>query len=170
MGAMDRPVLVLNANYAPLHVCTTRRALVLVLAEKATIILNGRGMIRTPSTAFPLPSIIRLGQMVSRPQPRVRLSKQELFRRDNHSCQYCGRQDAVLTIDHVIPRRLGGGHTWSNLVTACAACNRKKGGRSAPEAGMPLLRTPSEPPATANYLYRRYLPVNQDWVPFIDGW
>jgi len=167
---VNRPVLVLNANYEPLNVCNTRRAMGLLIMEKAVMISNGRGVIRTPSTTFLRPSVIRLGYMVHRPRPHVTLTKQEIFQRDNYICQYCGRSGGVLTIDHVMPRHRGGKHSWKNLVTACQDCNRRKGGKSTQVAHMRLLRQPFEPPATATYLYRRYLKTNQDWLTFVQGW
>jgi 5-methylcytosine-specific restriction endonuclease McrA len=167
---MDRPVLLLNANYEPIHVCNTKRAIGLLMMDKAEIILNGRGVIRTPSSAFLRPSIIRLSYMVHRPRPRVKLSKKEILRRDNYICQYCGQRSSHMTIDHVMPRRLGGTHGWDNLVAACPACNHRKGGRTLAEVHMKLLHQPHEPQATARYLYGRYLEHNQGWDSFIEGW
>ena len=167
---MYDPVLVLNANFEPIHVCTTRRAIGLILNGKASLVLNGRGEIRTISRIYPRPSIIRLEKMIRRPRPTIRLSKREILRRDEYTCQYCGLHTIHLTIDHVIPRRLGGRHTWENLVAACPNCNHHKGGRTIEQAQMRLLRPPSEPPSSAHYLYSRHLHDNQDWLPFIQGW
>jgi 5-methylcytosine-specific restriction endonuclease McrA len=167
---MNTPVLVLNANFEPLNVCTTKRALGLMFGGKAEMLLNGRGFVHTVRELYPRPSVIRLDYMIKRPRPRVRLSKRELFRRDHYRCQYCGAKAAHLTIDHVIPRHRGGDHSWSNLVTACAACNIKKGGRTLGEARMHLLHKPSEPHPTAVYLYGTHLTKNQDWRQFLEGW
>jgi 5-methylcytosine-specific restriction endonuclease McrA len=167
---MNTPVLVLNANYEPLNVCRTRRALGLILAGKAEMLLDGRGYIYTVRTAFPRPSVIRLGYMIKRPRPRVRLTKREVFRRDDFRCQYCGATAPRMTIDHVVPRYRGGKYTWQNLVTACERCNLKKGGRTIQEAHMSLLRLPTEPRATALYLYGTHLDDNQDWQPFLANW
>ena len=167
---MNRPVLLLNANYAPLNICTTRRAVGLMLAGKAELLVNGRGVLRTPSTTFPRPSIIRLAYMVHRPQVRVTLSRREIFRRDAYTCQYCGRQHGSLTIDHVIPHHRGGPYTWENLVTACASCNRRKGGRTPQEAGMPLRRQPREPRPSAEYLFGQILKTHAEWTEYIRGW
>lgn len=164
------PVLVLNANFEPLNVCTTRRAIGLVLGGKANLVLNGRGIIRTVSRSYPRPSIIRLDRMIKRPRPRIRLTKREVLRRDDYTCQYCGRHLPYLTIDHVLPRRLGGQHSWENLVAACPPCNHLKGGRTIEQARMRLLRSPKEPPSSAVYLFARHLKENEDWVPFIEGW
>jgi 5-methylcytosine-specific restriction endonuclease McrA len=167
---MNSPVLVLNANYEPLNVCDTRRAIGLLITGKATLVVNGRGHIYTARTTYPRPSVIRLAGMIHRPRPRVKLTKREVFRRDNYTCQYCGRQTSHLTIDHVIPRHRGGGHRWDNLVAACPPCNRHKGGRSAVEAHMPLRRRPDEPSPSATYLFGRHLQENEDWREFIEGW
>lgn len=167
---MYEPVLVLNANFEPLNICSTRRAIGLVLNGKASLVLNGRGEIKTISRTYPRPSIIRLEKMIRRPRPRIRLTKREVLHRDDYTCQYCGQRTAHLTIDHVIPRRLGGKHSWHNLVAACPTCNHKKGGRTLEQAQMRLLRPPMEPPSSASYLFGRHLGENVEWVPFIEGW
>jgi 5-methylcytosine-specific restriction endonuclease McrA len=167
---LNVPVLVLNANFEPLNVCTTRRALGLIFSDKAALIKNGRGEIRTISDIFPIPSIIRLEQMIRRPRPEVKLSKQEIFRRDNYSCQYCGNTSSKLTLDHVVPRHQGGQHSWENLVTACPSCNHRKGGRTAKQANMTLRKEPKAPAASATYIFGRYLNNNEEWLPYVEGW
>ena len=167
---MNHPVLVLNANFEPLNVCDTRRALGLIMNGKAEMVANGRGYIHTTRLSYPRPSVIRLEHMVKRPRPRVKLTKREVFRRDNYTCQYCGRQTAHLTIDHVIPRHRGGQHRWDNLVAACPGCNRHKGGRMLVEANMALRHRPAEPVPTAAYLFGRHLADNADWRQYIEGW
>jgi 5-methylcytosine-specific restriction endonuclease McrA len=167
---MQIPVLVLNANFEPINVCNTRRAIGLMLSGKATMVLNGRGEIKTVSRSFPSPSIIRLEKMVKRPRPRVKLTKREILRRDDYTCQYCGVHTAYLTIDHIFPRRLGGHHDWDNLVAACPSCNHRKGGRTIEQAQMRLLRPPAEPPTSADYIFARHLRENEEWMPFIQGW
>ncbi|MDX1415882.1 MAG: HNH endonuclease [Candidatus Promineifilaceae bacterium] len=169
-GLLNGPVLILNVNFEPLHVCNTKRALALVLGGKAEIILNGRGVVHSCSAVFEVPSVIRLGYMIKRPRPRISLSKREILRRDDFTCQYCGRQLRHLTIDHIVPRHRGGPHTWHNLVAACMSCNRRKGGRSPAEANMHLRRQPFEPKATAAYRFGSHVRKNQEWAQFIDGW
>lgn len=167
---LNEPVLVLNANYEPLNVCNTKRAVNLWLSGKAEMLLNGRGVIRSVRREIPRPSVIRLSYMVKRPYPRVRLSKKEIFRRDEYRCQYCGQAKAQLTLDHIIPRHRGGEYSWSNLVTACPSCNLKKGGRTLRQANMRLLRKPGEPRATASYLYGGYVEKYTEWEQFLKGW
>ena len=167
---LKEPVLVLNANYEPLNVCTIRRAMGLIFMEKADMLANGRGEIHTIRRSYPAPSVIRLGKMIRRPRPQVKLNKQEIFRRDDYTCQYCGKNGGQMTLDHVLPRRLGGEHTWENLVAACRLCNHKKGGRLAERAGMKLKNKPKTPSASAHYRFGRYLQNNQEWDNYIQGW
>lgn len=162
--------MVLNANFEPIHVCSTRRAITLVLSGKADLVLNGRGEIKTVSLTYPRPSIIRLEKMVKHPRLAVRLTKREILRRDGFICQYCGQKAPYLTVDHVIPRHLGGQHSWDNLVAACPPCNHHKGGRTMEQAHMRLLHQPAEPPATAQYRFAHHLYNNGEWLPFIEGW
>lgn len=167
---MHEPVLVLNANFEPINVCTTRRAIMLVLSGKASLVMNGRGEIHTITRTYPRPSIIRLEQMVRRPRPTVRLTKREILRRDDYTCQYCGQRTPYLTVDHVIPRRFGGQYVWENLVAACPACNHRKGSHTPEQVNMRLLRPPKAPPANATYLFARHLAGNKEWLPFMEGW
>jgi 5-methylcytosine-specific restriction endonuclease McrA len=167
---MNEPVLVLNGNYEPINVCTTRRAMGLILADKAMALENGRGIIRTISHNYERPSVIRLFYVVRSPRPRVRLCKREILRRDNHRCQYCGRETSQLTLDHIVPRHRGGEHSWENLVAACPQCNRRKGGRTLVEAHMKLLRQPHEPRPSAEYLYGRYKDGKGTWSRYLEGW
>jgi 5-methylcytosine-specific restriction endonuclease McrA len=167
---MENPVLVLNANYEPINVCRFERAVGLMVTGKAFLILNGRGTINSASATFPIPSVIRLDHLILRPRPKVALSRLEVFRRDTWHCQYCSDQSRNLTVDHVLPKHLGGQHTWTNLVTACPACNHRKGGRTLRESGMTLQRIPKEPPSSASYVFSRYLNDNQEWVSFLAGW
>jgi 5-methylcytosine-specific restriction endonuclease McrA len=108
--------------------------------------------------------------MIKRPHPIVKLNKQEVFRRDNYKCQYCGQHPHHPTVDHIIPRHMSGSHTWENLVTACPNCNHRKGGRTVEQAGMRLLKSPVHPPASAHYIFSRYLQNNEEWVEFVIGW
>jgi 5-methylcytosine-specific restriction endonuclease McrA len=167
---VQEPVLVLNANFEPINVCNMRRAVGLILSGKAALVVNGRGNIRTISQILPRPSVIRLEDMIHRPRPRVKLTRREVFRRDNYTCQYCGKREGNLTVDHVHPRHLGGPHIWTNVVAACPSCNHRKGGRPLEEVHMHLLHVPKEPPASAMYIFGRHLNEYGEWEPFISGW
>lgn len=168
MGVVDANVLVLNTDYMPLNVCNVRRAVVLLEKQKAlTVELDG-AMIRSERKALRAPSVIRLAYHVKRPRPVVKLTRREILARDDHRCQYCGKHGADLTIDHVIPRHRGGQHTWDNVVTACKSCNHRKGGRTAAEAHMSMLRAPFRPPATPRYLFSSYIRSGErSWLKFL---
>ena len=167
---MNAPVLVLNANFEPINTCNIRRAVGLILSGKADMVMNGRCYIQTVQKAIPRPSVIRLDQMIHRPRMRIKLTRREVFRRDNYTCQYCGRNSSDLTLDHVLPKHLGGEHSWTNVVAACPSCNHHKGGRQLVEAHMVLLHIPKEPPASAHYIFGRHLEQNAEWEQFIKGW
>jgi 5-methylcytosine-specific restriction endonuclease McrA len=167
---MHEAVLVLNANFEPINICTTRRAVVLIICGKADMVANGRGYVHTVSLAIPRPSVIRLDHQVRRPRPRIKLSRREVFRRDSYVCQYCGHHDTRLTVDHVVPRYQGGLHVWTNVVAACSSCNHRKGGRSPEQAHMRLRRVPREPSASAAYVFGRHLADNEEWREYIRGW
>jgi len=166
-------VLVLNYNYEPLNVCNAKRALVMVYNGKAEVLeLNGH-IIHTPSSSYRCPSVIRLSHLVKRPRPRLRLTRKEVFARDNYTCQYCGKHTRDLTLDHVIPRSRGGRHTWTNLVSACRACNHRKGGKSPEEARMRLLNEPKEPRVSSYYILLQKIQhsVNEEWLKYLpSGW
>jgi len=167
---MNEPVLVLNANFEPINVCNTRRAVGLIFSGKADLVMNGRGYIKTVKLSIPRPSVIRLDQMIHRPRFHVKLTRREVFRRDNYTCQYCGRHIGDLTVDHVLPKHMGGEHVWTNVVAACPSCNHRKGGRQLEDVHMKLLHPPKEPPSNAYYIFSRHLDQNSEWELFIRGW
>jgi 5-methylcytosine-specific restriction endonuclease McrA len=139
--------LVLNATYEPLCVVTLRRAVVLVLAEKAIIVECTDTVMHSASTCVQVPSVVKLSRFVRVPYRReVPMTRRAVLDRDSHRCCYCGgRAD---TIDHVRPRSRGGLHAWTNVVAACARCNHRKGDRLLAEIGWHLAVPPAQPPAT----------------------
>ncbi len=165
-----RTVLVLNQNYEPLNVCHVRRAIVLVLRGKAEVIEGASAFFHSATRAMQLPSVIRLIQYIRRPRPRLRLSRKEIFARDNWSCAYCGKVTRDLTIDHVVPRHRGGPHTWENLVSACKPCNHRKAGRTPAEARMKLRQEPAEPRVGIYHNFLPYLHSEISWRKFVPGY
>ena len=141
--------LLLNASFEPLCVVPMRRAVVLVLKDKAEIVARNGGELHSERAALPIPSVIRLVHFVRVPfRNRVPLSRRAVFARDRWACQYCGSERHSLTVDHVIPRSKGGSSTWENIVTCCAPCNRRKGDRLPRHANMHPTRTPKAPNPT----------------------
>ncbi len=140
-------VLVLNASYEPINVCTVRRAAVLVLKERAEVLERREGSIHSERLDLDRPCVIRLVRYVRVPRDvhRRKITRRAVLARDAYTCQYCGREAAGLTVDHVIPRSRGGQHTWENVVAACRPCNTAKRDRLLSETTMVLRRRPSVP-------------------------
>jgi len=138
------PSLVLNATYEPLGVVPARRAVVLVLADKAEVIHHNGSVFHSERLEIEVPSVIRLRYFVRVPyQRRAPLSRRAVFLRDGGRCQYCGAK--AESIDHVIPRSRGGEHTWENVVAACERCNSAKRDRLLEDTTMRLRHNPSAP-------------------------
>lgn len=163
---INASVLVLNQNFQPLNVCTAKRAVVLVDVGKAELLETGLGKIRTPMISLPVPSVIRLNNLIRRPILPKRLSRKEVFHRDRYLCLYCGSEPKRLTIDHVVPRSKGGRHVWGNVVTACMSCNHLKAGRTPKEAGM-RLKAEVEAPRVTPYSFFENRPLEEQWLKFI---
>ncbi len=136
--------LVLNAGYEPLAVVTFRRALILILNGKATVVAQDACEVSGVGRQYPRPSVILLNRYVKRPSRRsAPATRRGVLHRDGHRCAYCGRR--ATTVDHVHPRSRGGGNTWENLVACCLACNSLKGDRSLAQMGWTLPFKPAEP-------------------------
>jgi len=142
---LNDAVLLLNSTYEPLNVVNVKRALRLLVTRKADQVEADGQAVHTVSRVFPLPVVVRLAYYVRRPHQRVKFTKRTVLARDQYACQYCGAQTRDLTLDHVLPKTLGGETVWINVVAACKRCNAAKGGRTLKEAGMRLLRQPREP-------------------------
>jgi 5-methylcytosine-specific restriction endonuclease McrA len=139
-------VLVLNATYEPINVCTVRRAVVLLLKAKAEVIEHGEWELHSATSTLARPVVIRLVTYVRIPRDthRRKITRRAVFARDDWTCQYCGAR-SNLTVDHVVPRSKGGTSTWENIVASCAPCNRRKGNALLRQAGMELRKPPRTP-------------------------
>ncbi len=140
-------VLLLNLSYEPLKVIDWKKAITLLCLGKVEVLEEYGRDIHSVSVTIRLPSVVRLLSLVKRPKRPVRFSRQNIYARDRHRCQYCGQRYPTeeLTYDHVLPRSRGGKTEWKNIVTCCVTCNRKKGGKTPEEARMRLIRKPSRP-------------------------
>lgn len=145
---MGQRVLVLNASYEPLQLISIRRAVVLLIQDKAELVEAAEQRLRARGISFEVPLVIRLMRYIKIPRSlRLPCSRRGVIARDRETCQYCGAQPGRghLTVDHILPRSRGGPTTWDNVVAACRECNHRKGGRTPEEAGMELLTVPRQP-------------------------
>lgn len=164
-SVLSDPTLVLNKNWLPIRLCTVRRALTLVWKDLARIVEpenyvlydfqswadlrveENQPCIRTVSLRIRVPEVIALSHCDRFTKPKVVFSRRNLFRRDKNTCQYCGSKCSTedLSIDHILPRSVGGVSNWMNCVVACVSCNARKGNRTLELARMSLLRQPRKP-------------------------
>ncbi|HOM60722.1 MAG TPA: HNH endonuclease [Anaerohalosphaeraceae bacterium] len=195
-SAMDCRVLVLNKHYMALRVISARRAFSLLCRNLAEVVSCDNGnyanydfqtwqqisqmkhlfkaqyqdWVSTVNFELAVPRIIRLLFYDRLPRQTVKFNRRNLFARDGNRCQYCGKKfpTSELSLDHVIPRRLGGQSTWENVVCACTQCNVRKGGRTPQQANMKLIQKPLKPkrnPVIHIHLsHERY----HSWKQFLD--
>lgn len=164
---LNSSVLLLNHNFTPLTTCSAKRAVLMVWTGKAEVIETSGRYLHSVSMRFDIPAIIRLLVFVKVNFTwDVQLTKQNIIRRDQATCQYCGSSDGPMTIDHVIPRSLGGVHEWHNLVCACSACNNVKGNRTPVQAGMRLRKKPGKP-TVRSMLFNSKKPLNSIWQAYL---
>jgi 5-methylcytosine-specific restriction endonuclease McrA len=160
-------VLVLNASFEPLNVCSVRRAHVLVWKGKAEVIEELSRPLTTATDTYPWPHVIRLVTYVRVPRSVQRkISRRALFARDGWRCVYCGTSTGRLTLDHVVPRSRGGESVWENVVTSCAPCNLRKADKLPDEVSMQLVHPP-RPPAPVLFIRLAAPRVPEGWEPYL---
>lgn len=158
--------LLLNATYEPIHLVSARRAVLLVLRQKAEVVEESGEVIRSEKRAISIPSVIRLVHFVRIPyQAKVKLTRKALATRDHGLCGYCGKPGE--TMDHVVPRSLGGRTEWTNLVWACKQCNGRKADKLLSEAKMTLQIKPYAPKGRA-WLVVAVGIVDPRWEPYLN--
>ena len=182
---LQRPTLVLNRNWQPVHVATVARALIMLYTENARVVdpedyqtydwndwsrlrpRDGDDFVRGVSIHFRVPEVVTLSRYDRVPVATVTFSRRNVFKRDRYACQYCGSQPGTneLSIDHVVPRAHGGVSSWENCVLACVNCNKRKADRTPPQAGMRLRNQPVRP--RWQPLYARTNFRIQSWAKFI---
>src|SRR5205085_6718966 len=144
---------------------SSRRAVVLVLKEKAEIVHRNGAEFRSERRSVPVPTVVRLVHFVRVPfRATAPLSRRAVFARDGHRCQYCGRP--AENLDHVMPRSRGGEHVWENVVASCRACNARKEDRLLHESDLVLRRAPVMPHATV-WLVAAVGTVDPQWEAYL---
>jgi 5-methylcytosine-specific restriction endonuclease McrA len=157
--------LVLNASYEPLCVVPGRRAVVLLLTDKAVAVEEADQRLHSERRTVPVPVVVKLTRYVKVPYAgSVPLTRRAVFARDGGRCQYCSAP--ATSLDHVVPRSRGGAHTWENVVSACGRCNHVKADRGVAELGWRLRRPPVAPTGAAWRVVgaRR---LDPRWRPFL---
>ncbi|MDX2129265.1 MAG: HNH endonuclease [Chloroherpetonaceae bacterium] len=167
INRLGQKVLVLNQSYEPMTICDVRKAIILIFAGKAELVASYPDeFIHTVSRKFPMPCVVRLVMFIAVPYKKIMLTRRNILRRDGNKCQYCGRVDLPLTIDHVVPKSQGGADTWENLITACTKCNNRKANRTPEQAGMHLFRRPVRPNHIM-FMQRFIGNVSESWKPYL---
>lgn len=162
-----RSSLLLNASWEPLMILPAKRAIVLVLQEKAEVLHAREEVVRSERLSLALPSVVRLRYYVHvRFQARRGVNRKAIFARDGYRCQYCG--GVAENIDHIVPRSRGGSHSWNNVVASCRKCNTRKENKTPEEAGMRLRRRPGAPhhPVLLGASYGRIYP---EWEQYFQA-
>jgi 5-methylcytosine-specific restriction endonuclease McrA len=161
-------VLVLNASFEPINVCTVRRAAVLVLKEKAVLLERGQHPLRSERLSLDRPTVIRLITFVNIPRDAHgrKITRKAVLARDAWTCQYCGARKPGLTVDHVIPRSRGGKSVWENIVASCATCNRRKGSHMPREIKMHPRKKPRAPGPTV-FIRIASPTIPNAWQPYL---
>jgi len=163
---MTQRTLLLNATYEPLAVVPLRRAVLLILAEKAEVLDADGGQLHSENFNMPIPKVIRLTKFVRVPfTRRVPVTRRAVLQRDHFRCAYCTKNKAD-TIDHVLPKALGGKHEWRNVVAACRSCNGKKGSKTLADMGWKLDFKPFEPAGTVA-LVVVIGQLDEAWEPYL---
>ena len=158
--------LVLNAGYEPLGVVSFKRAVILVLNEKATVLAGaGQRMVHSASSELTLPSVILLTRYVRVPMAvKIPVTRRGVLRRDGWRCAYCSK--VANTIDHVQPKSKGGSETWENLVACCFRCNNQKSDRTLQELGWELKVQPKMPTGI-QWFVRGVERLEPEWDAFL---
>ena len=163
---INKKVLLLNQNYIPIMITGVKRAINLYFREKIDVIEKYDFMLRSPSINIPMPSVIRLKKYARFKTKNIIISRKNIMKRDNYTCQYCATISGEMTIDHLIPKQKGGLDTWDNLVVACKQCNAKKKNYYLNECNMNLIRKPKKP-SIITFLQKQVSTNQENWKPYL---
>ena len=162
---VNTKVLLLNSSYEPLLVVTVKKAILLFFTNKIEIVENSDFVVRSAFLYFKIPSIVKLKKYVFVKNKSVPLTRRNILKRDDNTCQYCRTKNIELTLDHIIPKDKGGYDSWSNLVAACRKCNMKKGNKLLEEVRMELIKLPKKPSYLLNL--HNYSKKYESWKPYL---
>jgi len=169
MEPTHQQTLVLSQSYEPVQIVGWKQAITLLFLGKCEVISEHDGFVHSTSLVIKIPAVIRLLNAFRRHKKPSKFSRINVYGRDDYRCQYCGKRRSIheLTYDHVVPRSQGGKTTWTNIVTACGGpgeCNARKANRTPAQAGMKLLKQPTQPVTLPTLV----IPISRESVP--DAW
>ena len=164
---LNSAVLVLNANYSPMTVCTAKRAITLYFLNKIDVLSNYNAKVHSPSISLDIPSVIKIKTYIKNNSMAVEISRKNILVRDNYTCQYCGIKpdNKTLTLDHIIPRSKGGASVWENVVTCCKPCNQIKCDKEIPIKHNSFMPSYWD---IVKLLKKRPISIHHHWLPYID--
>ncbi len=165
MLSKSRKVLLLNSSFEPITVVSIKKAIVMYFLDKVDFIEKSEEEIKSISLSLPIPHVIKLKKYIYLKPLSLSLTRTNIFKRDNKTCQYCGSKSSIMTIDHIIPKDKGGKDSWTNLVTACKKCNLHKANFSLKDSNMNLFKKPVKP----SYLLhlQKYKYKHSSWNQYI---
>ena len=158
-------VLLLNYSYEPVMVVSIKKAIILYVLDKVDILEKSENQIRSLYLSIPIPYVIKLKKFLYVKPRKLALTRNNIIKRDDGTCQYCGLKPSSVTIDHIVPKNKGGKDSWDNLVAACKKCNMYKGNQLLNEINMKLLKRPAKP----SYLFhlQKYKDRHPTWDPYL---
>jgi len=162
---LNNKVLLLNNSYEPISVITAKKAIIMYFLDKVDVVKKSKIVINSLYLKFNIPEVIKLKNYIYIKHSKISLTRKNILKRDNNTCQYCGKNKSEITIDHILPKDKGGNDSWNNLVVACKRCNMIKGNYLLKDIDMQLIRKPFEP--TKIIYLQNVGKNNKSWHPYL---
>ena len=162
---LNNKVLLLNNSYEPISVITAKKAVIMYFLDKVDVVKKSKIVINSLYLKFNIPEVIKLKNYIYIKHSKIPLTRKNILKRDNNTCQYCGKNKSEITIDHILPKDKGGNDSWNNLVVACKRCNMIKGNYLLKDIDMQLIRKPFEP--TKIIYLQNVGKNNKSWHPYL---
>ena len=162
---LNNKVLLLNNSYEPISIITAKKAVIMYFLDKVDVVKKSKIVINSLYLKFNIPEVIKLKNYIYIKHSKIPLTRKNILKRDDNTCQYCGKNKSEITIDHILPKDKGGNDTWNNLVVACKRCNMIKGNYLLKDIDMYLIRKPFEP--TKIIYLQNVGKNNKSWHPYL---
>ena len=162
---LNNKVLLLNNSYEPISIITAKKAVIMYFLNKVDVVKKSKIVINSLYLKFNIPEVIKLKNYIYIKHSKIPLTRKNILKRDNNTCQYCGKNKSEITIDHILPKDKGGNDSWNNLVVACKRCNMIKGNYLLKDIDMQLIRKPFEP--TKIIYLQNVGKNNKSWHPYL---